>query len=53
MKRVVAWVVFVLMLVVVVRAASAWRNPWAPANFQPSAEALRIPGCADKPECVQ
>lgn len=62
MTRVIAWVIFLAVCVVAWRFAAAWDNPFnvsvpdikAPLSAvvpPASVEALRIPGCADKPEC--
>lgn len=50
MRKVFIWLVFLLGVAVLVKAAAGWRNPWGSSNFVPRVD-VSIPGCADKPEC--
>lgn len=55
MKRVIAWAVFALVLVGLVKLVNATGNPWALPSLTPPAfdpAAVRIPGCGDKPGCL-
>ena len=53
--RVFAWSLAALFLFACVKAFSWWKNPWVPGSGAyapaPSASAVYIPGCADKPDC--
>lgn len=60
MRKALAWVVFVAVLLGLAKLATAVGNPWGAANVMgPSesirlrAEALRIPGCLDHPEACK
>lgn len=53
-KRVLAWALFVVVLVAAVKLVRTTGNPWSPSSvhpFAPSAAAVHIPGCAEKPSC--
>lgn len=56
MTRVLAWVVFLALLVGVVKLVRTTGNPWDPAqalpSVVPSPAAVRIPGCGDKLGCL-
>lgn len=56
MTRVLAWVVFLALLVGLVKLARTTGNPWDAATaiptFVPSPAAVRIPGCGDKLGCL-
>lgn len=56
MTRVLAWVVFLALLVGVVKLVRTTGNPWNPAqalpSVMPSPAAVRIPGCGDKLGCL-
>lgn len=53
--RVVAWAVVLLLAVGLFKLASHTGNPWDFSSkvktIHPSAEAVYIPGCRDKPGC--
>lgn len=56
MTRVLAWVVFLALLVGLVKLVRTTGNPWDAATsiptLVPSPAAVRIPGCGDKLGCL-
>ncbi|MEO6601773.1 MAG: hypothetical protein ABIQ16_17985 [Polyangiaceae bacterium] len=59
-SRMCAWSLAALALFVCFKVVGWWKNPWVPGSGSgvglavpalPSASAVFIPGCADKPGC--
>lgn len=53
MKRIAAWAVFALVLFGVVKAAQAFKNPWAVPAVPSIASVLPLPhqGCTQSKDC--
>lgn len=50
MNRILAWLLFLVVLLVAVKGCAAYQNPWSKA-MDTGSRLLYIPGCGEKPEC--